>query len=121
MSRLISLMLVALGLSACVALPPTQTQYAPQLREERFAATPDVVYPKAYAIFQQHPGWTAVSAEPTMRSFRGVVNGAADVAVLVEPDGQGSRVSIKGEVTRRATGEFTEVDEYVRLLREALR
>jgi hypothetical protein len=110
------------GLAGCtVTQPLTGAAYAPHEAVVVSPHRPDVTYVRAYSVFAKRSGWVITMSDPS-RSFNGLVHNAAHLTVLLEPQGTGTVVTIHGTVlpSKQVQGEFTEVEEYAKRLREAL-
>ena len=94
----IALMAILASLGACAVMPPTPHEYPPHTATVALSVSPHVAYQQAYTTFAKQPGWVIVSADAAMRSFRGEVNNAAQMTVLVEQRGAGSLVTINGRI-----------------------
>lgn len=107
-------------LAGCVPVPPQPHSIPPQRTTVALSRAADPVYQCAVTTFAKLPTAVVRAADPTARAFGGELHHAVNFSVVVEAQPNGSLVTIAGHIPpmRQTTGEFTEVQDYGRLLQE---
>ena len=111
-------LVVSTTFGACAVLPPIRHPSPPQQTTVILPFAPDLAYQKAYTTFARQPGWVITGAVKELRTFHGIVHNAAHIAVLVEAQPPGARVTIQGSIlpNKLVIGQFTEVQDFAMLL-----